>query len=407
MKPHIAIIGGGAAGFFAAISCATHFPNAQVGIYEKTTNLLAKVKISGGGRCNVTNACFDIPKFAQHYPRGNKQLKKAFREFSVTDTVAWFEQRGVALKAEEDGRMFPTTDDSQTIIDCLMREARKLGIAIHTKAGVQQLQASGTGWKIGFAQGEWAHAQAIIIATGGSPKIQGFDWLKDLGHEIIPPEPSLFTFNYPKNPVCQLMGVAVPQARVRIQGTKFEQTGPLLITHWGMSGPAVLKLSAFAARWMAEQKYHFGVQVSWVTDRKEEEISQELQELRNQGQQKQIGNYYQTFQLPQRLWAYLLDKAQIPENKRLLELSNKEINRLVQLLINDTYQAAGKTTFKEEFVTCGGVSLQSIDFKTMESKVCPKLFFAGEVIDVDGVTGGFNFQAAWTTGFIAGKNSGI
>ena len=403
--PSVAIIGGGAAGFFAAIACAQHHPQLSVHLYEKTSKLLAKVKISGGGRCNVTHACFDIPQFAQNYPRGSKQLKRAFKTFSASDTVEWFERRGVPLKAEADGRMFPVSDNSQSVIDCLLQEAHKHRVAIHLQTGIQALQLQGEQWAVQTTKGETILHDAVIVATGGSPKLQGLQWLAELGHRIEAPLPSLFTFNFPKDPVLQLMGVAVPTAKVSLQGTKFTYTGPLLVTHWGMSGPAVLKLSAFAARWIAAQHYQFGVRVGWLAHVHEEEVRQRFLHWRQAGHKKQLGNV-SDFELPQRLWHFLLAKALIPKEKRLVDLSNKDINRLVQLLVNDAYQASGKTTFKDEFVTTGGVDLRDVDFKTMESKKCPGLFFAGEVMDIDGITGGFNFQSAWTTGFIAGQSAG-
>lgn len=404
MKQQIAVIGGGAAGFFAAITCASAHPEATVHLFEKSSKCLAKVKISGGGRCNVTHACFEPRLLAKFYPRGSKQLKQAFGKFQPKDTQQWFEQRGVKLKTEPDGRMFPTTDDSQTIIDCLQKEARKTGVRIHLKSGVKSIKPSSNGWKLQVGTQE-IHVTAAIIATGGSPKMSGMQWLEDLGMPVISPVPSLFTFNYPKDPIKSLMGVSIPHARVKLQGSKWVQEGPVLITHWGMSGPAILKLSAFAARWLAEKEYKFGVQIAWLPNQNEEQVREHYVQLRNAKVKKQLHNLSPEG-IPQRMWEFLLEKAQIPRQKVALELSNKDINRLAQALTNDTYQAHGKTTFKEEFVTCGGIDLSAIDFKTMQSRHHQGLYFAGEVLNMDGVTGGFNFQAAWTTGYLAGLSAG-
>jgi hypothetical protein len=322
----------------------------------------------------------------------------------VKDTVKWFEDRGVALKTEEDGRMFPETDSSQTIVDCLLLEAKKLGVQIFEQAAVSKMEPHEQGWML-HLPGERLLARAVIVATGGSPKADGLDWLKQMGHSIVPPVPSLFTFNLPNNGITQLMGVSVPLARVRIPEGKFEFSGPLLVTHWGLSGPAVLKLSSFAARWLAERQYEFAVHVNWLPLYKEEEARETMMELRQEGVARQFSNK-NPFGLPNRLWDFMGRRAGIAPEKPYRDLSNKEINRLITLLQTDVHEAKGKTTFKEEFVTCGGVALTDVEFKTMQSKKAPHLFFAGEVLDIDGITGGFNFQAAWTTGFIAGKNAG-
>ena len=394
----VAVIGGGAAGFFAALSAAQHHSSAHVVLFEKTAKLLSKVKISGGGRCNVTHHCFSPSALSKHYPRGGKQLKKAFGTFQASDTVAWFESRGVALKTEDDGRMFPTTDSSQTIIDCLVREADRLGVEIRMQAPVRDLVPIEAG---GFdLNGE--RFDKVIVATGGSPKREGLAWLEDLGHTVVDPVPSLFTFNMPGESVTDLMGVVVPEARVRLQGTKLVQEGPALITHWGMSGPAVLKLSAWGARDLAERDYHFTVQINWISMPNESEAAATMEEVVGEMRKKKVANAC-PFELPKKFWGYLLARAEIPADAVWLDLGKKAKNKLLNTLLNDVYQVRGKTTFKEEFVTCGGVTLGEVDFHTMQSRVVPGLYFAGEVLDVDGVTGGFNFQAAWTTGFVAGR----
>ena len=394
----VAVIGGGAAGFFAALSAAEHHPLAHVVLFEKTAKLLSKVKISGGGRCNVTHHCFSPSALSKHYPRGGKHLKKAFGSFQASDTVAWFESRGVALKTEDDGRMFPTTDSSQTIVDCLLREADRHGIDIRLQSPVQELTPLAPG---GFTlNGE--RFDKVVVATGGSPKRSGLAWLEALGHAVSDPVPSLFTFNMPDNEVTALMGVVVPEARVRIQGTKLIQDGPVLITHWGMSGPAVLKLSAWGARELAERNYQFAVQVNWVGIANEADVNAAIEDAMPTVRKKKVVNAC-PFDLPKKFWAFLLGRADIGVDAAWHELGKKAKNKLVNTLLNDVYEVCGKTTFKEEFVTCGGVVLGEVNFTTMQSRVVPGLYFAGEVLDVDGVTGGFNFQAAWTTGHVAGK----
>lgn len=396
----VAVIGGGAAGFFAAISCKTHHPEFEVAIYEKTSKLLSKVKVSGGGRCNVTHACFNPVQLSKCYPRGEKQLKKAFTHFSSRDTVDWFEKRGVKLKAEADNRMFPTTDDSQTIIDCLLNETRRLGIAIRSSTSVEGIEPQREGFHLSLKNAS-AQVDKVIIATGGSPKLSGLQWLADLGHKIITPVPSLFTFNMPKEKITALMGVAVAHVQVRVQGVKQKQEGALLITHWGMSGPAILKLSAWEARSLYEMNYQFRVQINWTGTMSEQEVQQVLQNTSEEHRKRKIANK-NPFQLPQRLWLFLLEKSGLQAETPWGDLGKKSINRLLNTIFNDVYEVSGKTTFKEEFVTCGGVSLQDVSVNSMESRVCPGLYFAGEVLDIDGITGGFNFQAAWTTGYIAG-----
>jgi predicted Rossmann fold flavoprotein len=396
-----AIIGGGAAAFFAAINTKENFPNSEVVIFEKTNKLLSKVLISGGGRCNLTNSETSISTFSKHYPRGEKQLKKLFGTFNNQDTKNWFESRGVELVAEQDGRMFPKSNTSQTIYDLFLHESEKLGIQIKLKSGVNSIKQEAE--KILLeVNGIFLLFDKVIVCTGGSPKLEGFNWIKNLGHKIENPVPSLFTFNIPNEKITKLMGLSVPNALLSIEGTKLKKSGPLLITHWGMSGPAVLKLSSFGARLLSDEKYNFNISVSWCGESNFEKIKDELQSIITENKQKKLFNI-RPFNFPKRLWSYLLERSDLSEEKPWGELGKKQLNKLVQTICNDIYSVKGKTTFKEEFVTCGGISSESINIKTMESKHIKNLYFAGEILDIDGVTGGFNFQAAWTTAFIASK----
>ncbi|MGI8892434.1 MAG: NAD(P)/FAD-dependent oxidoreductase [Bacteroidia bacterium] len=397
-KIKVAVIGGGAAGFFAAISCKQHHPEAEVHLLEKSDKLLAKVKVSGGGRCNVTNATFTVSELIKNYPRGGNKLKKIFSQFNTQDTFDWFFNRGIKLKTEPDNRVFPVTDNSQTIINCLMEEAAHLGIIIKKQFPVNSIIKEDDYFLINSE----LKYNKVIIATGGNPKIENYNWLKELGHNIIPPVPSLFTFNLPGEKIRELMGVVAEPAKVSIAGTGLNYTGPLLITHWGMSGPAVLKLSAFGARILNEMNYNFTIRVSWAGDINEDTLRELISEKTEEGGKKKIINF-NPVNLPARLWLFLLAKININENIPWNELNKKDKNRLVNLLLNDEYYAKGKTTFKEEFVTAGGVDLADMDMETMQSRKCEGLYFAGEVLDIDGITGGFNFQAAWSTGYIAGK----
>ncbi|MBO6622910.1 MAG: NAD(P)/FAD-dependent oxidoreductase [Balneola sp.] len=407
----VAVIGGGAAGFFSAISAKTHNPDAQVTIYERSDKLLSKVRISGGGRCNVTHHCFKIHELVKFYPRGEKPLKKAFGIFSPTDTISWFNDRGVQLKTEADGRMFPVTDSSQTIIDCLMKEVHDLGIGIKTKSVIKKIIPKEEGFLLGFKTSktypsvpskEGKYFDKVVVATGGSPRPEGFNWLRELEHNIEEPVPSLFTFNMPDESVTKLMGVVAEPVSVKIMGSKLKSEGPLLITHWGMSGPAILKLSSFGARELNEMNYEFKALINWTGELSEQEIREVFNGVVEAHGKKRIHNV-NPFELPGRLWEFLIEKVEVGGNMIWQNMGKKNINRMVHILMNDEYSVSGKTTFKEEFVTCGGISLQDIDIKTMQSKHVPNLYFAGEVLDIDGVTGGFNFQAAWTTGFVAGK----
>lgn len=405
MKKNLIIIGGGAAGFFCAVNAARINPGLKVTVVEKTSKLLSKVRISGGGRCNVTHACFEISNLVKKYPRGTNFLKKTFHQFNTTHCVNWFEERGVKLKTEADGRMFSITDSSQTIIDCFLREANKYRIEVVMNADVKNLRNKEGGFIVELSNGKSLTAEFVCVACGGYPKSSMFDWLKVLGHSIEEPVPSLFTFNMPGNSITQLMGVSVEKATVKIIGSKLSDEGPLLITHWGMSGPAILKLSAWGARELANKNYHFDILVNWLSDSNEQNLREKWQTLRNERSSQKIGNR-NPFNLPTRLWVYLLNESGINEDIRWADLPGKEQNKLIKNLTAQEFEVKGKTTFKEEFVTCGGIKLGEVDANTMQSKIVPNLFFAGEIMDVDGVTGGFNFQHAWTSGWIAAKAIG-
>jgi len=400
----IAIIGGGAAGFFAALTAKKEYPKAEVTIYEKTSKVLGKVKISGGGRCNVTHACSENKLLATHYPRGENYLKKAFEQFNADSTIQWFKERGVEMKTYPDGCIFPLSNDSQTIIDCFLSEASKLGVKILYNKSVISIEKRETIFNLQTRENNY-QTDRLIITIGGQPKRSGLEFLEKIGHSIIEPVPSLFTFNMPENPICELMGNVVEKATVKVEGTKLVGNGPLLVTHWGMSGPAILQLSAWGARILETENYQFAILVNWLNDVKNEELRNFLDGIIYEHSQKMIGNL-NPFPVTNRLWHFLLQKSKISLEIRWKDVGKKNINKLVNTLINDRYEVKGKTTFKEEFVTAGGISLKDVDIKTMESKKVAGLFLAGEVLDLDGITGGFNFQSAWTTGFIAGKNCG-
>lgn len=402
MSKQLIVVGGGAAGFFCAVNAARMNPQLKVILVEKTGKLLSKVKVSGGGRCNVTHACFDIGDMSKKYPRGGNFVKKAFHQFFTTDTIKWFEERGVILKEEKDGRMFPITDSSQTIIDCLLKEVNKYGVEIMMNADVKEVTKNENYFQLQLADQRILTADYLCIACGGYPKSSMFDWLKKLGHSIEEPVPSLFTFNMPNHPITKLMGLSVENAQVKIIGSKLEQSGPLLITHWGFSGPAVLKLSAWAARELKEKNWTFSIVINWLPEYNEQTLKDRFQQLRFDIAAQKIGGK-NLFGLPNRLWDFLLEQVGINKEIRWTELPAKDQNKLIKNLCNSEFSIKGKTTFKEEFVTAGGIKLNEIDHNTMMSKKVTQLFFAGEILDVDGVTGGFNFQHAWTSGYIAGK----
>lgn len=399
----IAVIGGGAAGFFAAINAKLFHYSSEVTIFEKTTKILSKVKISGGGRCNVTNGCEDIKTLSAAYPRGGRQLKKALGTFSTTQTKAWFAKREVPLYTQDDGRVFPVSDDSQTIIDCFLSQCKELNIPIKLKHQVIKITPQAEKIALRFKDNkEDNFYDKVIIATGGSPKAEGFQWIKNLGHQIISPVPSLFTFNMPKEHITKLMGVVATQVIATIPGTKLKSNGPLLITHWGMSGPAILKLSAFGARVLHDYNYNFQVCINWSNEINEAFTREKIKQIVDRSPQKILPNQ-KVIAMPERLWTYLIHRSGFNKDKKWSELGKKGINKLVSVLTHDIYEVKGKTTFKEEFVTSGGIDLGDINFKTMESKIIPNLYFAGEVMNIDGITGGYNFQAAWTTAYIAAK----
>ena len=402
-KKRLIVIGGGAAGFFCAVNAARLNRELEVIILEKSSKLLSKVKVSGGGRCNVTHSCFSIAEMVKKYPRGESFLKKAFHHFFTTDTINWFKERGVTLKTETDGRMFPDTDTSQTIIDCLIKEVNKYGVQIRVNAEIKEMIPATGQWMLVVTNGEKLVADFVCIASGGYPKTVQFEWLKRIGHTIEEPVPSLFTFNMPGNDITSLMGVVAKNVSVKIAGSKLSSQGPLLITHWGMSGPAILKLSAWGARELQQKNWHFTIIVNWFPELNENTLREKIQQLRFEIASQKIANR-NPFELPQRLWEYLLQQSGIHENMRWADLPAKEQNKLIKNICAQEFEVKGKTTFKEEFVTAGGIMLNEIDHNTMESKMAPNLYFAGEVLNVDGITGGFNFQNAWTTGFIAAKS---
>lgn len=400
----IAIVGGGAAGFFASISAKEHNTDAKVVIFEKSNQVLSKVKISGGGRCNLTNGCDSIAELCKAYPRGGKGLKKAFYLFNNKHTIEWFQARGVPLVVQDDLRVFPQSGISQSIIDCFLDEAKRLEIEIKTGKSVKAIIPTNDKLGIVFEHNvdRPEKFDRVIVTTGGSPQQSGLKWLEKLGHKIENPVPSLFSFNMPVEVITELMGVSVEKAMLRIQGTKLISDGPLLVTHWGMSGPAILKLSSFGARILHEMDYKFNIQVNWANEQNAEMVLLLLNDIVKEHSHKSLSNF-RPYNLPGRLWTYLLEKIDLSDSKTWKEIGKKGMNRLVNVLTNDTYTVYGKSTFKDEFVTCGGVSLESVNMTTMESKVVKNLYFAGEILDIDAITGGFNFQAAWTTGWIAGR----
>ncbi len=402
-QQRLVVIGGGAAGFFCAVTAARMNPALEVIIVEKSSKVLSKVKVSGGGRCNVTHACFEIPEMIRRYPRGAHFLKKAFHRFFTTDTIEWFDLRGVELKTEDDGRMFPVSNSSQTIIDCLIREVNTCGVQLWMNKEVKQLKVAGNGFNLQFANSDSIHSDFICVACGGYPKSTMFNWLTATGHSIEEPVPSLFTFNLPGNAITKLMGITVEDVRIRITGTKLEEQGPVLITHWGLSGPAILRLSAWGARELAGRNWAFTITVNWLPGFNEQSLKERFQALRfDLAAQKLYGK--NPLSLPNRLWDYFLQQSEAKEDTRWADMPALIQNKLVKLICAGEYEVKGKTTFKEEFVTAGGIRLSEVDPQTMMSKKQPGLYFAGEILDVDGVTGGFNFQHAWTSGWIAGSS---
>ena len=403
MHEKLVVIGGGAAGFFCAVNAARLHPGLQVVLLEKSNKLLAKVKISGGGRCNTTHACFELPELVQKYPRGQNFLKKTFHWFNTQNTIEWFTERGVNLHTEADGRMFPTTNDAQTIIDCLLKEADKYKVQVETQTSVEKITVNDAGVFLLQTASKIIEANFVCVAAGGFPKAHQFDFITSLGHTIEAPVPSLFTFNMPGNPIKELMGVSVPEAQVKIAGTKIMATGPLLITHWGMSGPAILKCSAWGARELANLGYAFTIRVNWIPTYAEQDLRTAWPLVRSEQGNSKLGGR-NPFDLPGRLWLHLLGVCGIDAGITWATLTAAAQNKLITALTAFECKVSGKTTFKDEFVTCGGIKLSEIDANTMQSKLHKGLYFAGEIMDIDGITGGFNFQNAWTSGWIAAKS---
>lgn len=440
----VAIVGAGAAGCFCAIELKRRMPSASVEVFEAGTKALAKVAITGGGRCNLTNSFEGISSLSIAYPRGDKLMKRLFRSFDQRSTWQWFENEGVKLVLQEDHCVFPASQDAMEIVNTLQARMRQAGVTLHTKRKVTGIfpRPEG-GYTISVAELSKVQslrqaqrpdslapesiisvpepvegpilqksqrldkhnclADIVVVTTGGSPKLSGLGMLDGLDLEIVPPVPSLFTFNLPGSPVRELMGTVVENASASLVGTKFKASGPLLITHWGMSGPAILKLSSYAARYLAENEYSATLSVNWFGDAGEQDVRDRITALSKDSPQKQILNTHPS-ELPSRLWNYLISKCGIREDARWAELGSKGMNRLVNTLINDEYQIRGKSRFKEEFVTCGGVALSNINLNTLESKNHPGLYFAGEVLDVDAITGGFNLQAAWSMGYTVARS---
>ncbi|GAA4759212.1 MULTISPECIES: NAD(P)/FAD-dependent oxidoreductase [Flavobacterium] len=395
----VLIIGGGAAGFFTAINIAEKNPKIKIAILERGKEVLSKVRVSGGGRCNVTHACFIPNDLVKFYPRGEKELRGPFHQFCSGDTIEWFEKHGVELKIEDDGRMFPVTDSSQTIIDCFLNTTKKLKIDVLTGQSVQEIFQGENYWKVETNQQSFK-CQKLVMTTGSNPKM--WDMMQKLGHNIVSPVPSLFTFNIKDNRIKDLMGVSA-FASVKVKDSKLKASGPLLITHWGMSGPGILRLSAWGARELFEKNYQFTLQVNWLNDLDFDIVLEDLKEIKEENSKKSVSKFC-PFDFPKRLWESLLKASGISLDTKWADISKKQMTDLVNQLTNGQFQVNGKSTFKEEFVTAGGVDLKEINFKTMESKLHKNLYFAGEILNIDAITGGFNFQNAWTSGFIISNN---
>jgi predicted Rossmann fold flavoprotein len=397
----ICVIGGGAAGFFSAIQAAEYKPGQRIIILEKTEKLLSKVKISGGGRCNITQHCYDAELLATGYPRGAGFLLPLFRDFGAAETVRWFASHGVPIQAEKDGRMFPSSNSSQTIIDCFTRLVRKYRIEIMTRTGIEKMEKTAAGFLLS-GRNKTIEARKIIVCSGGNPKEDGLSWIKNMGISTVSPCPSLFTFNMPGHPIGSLAGISVENTKISICGTDCFQKGPLLITHWGLSGPAVIRLSAWKARELNLCGYRFEISISWLGNAGKEEIAERLRQFAAENPKKQVKSISPFPSLPQRLWQFLVEESIGSAPRNWAECGKKNMEIFIRQLYEYRAKVSGKTTFKEEFVTCGGVALEGINPKTMESLALPGCFFAGEVLDIDGITGGYNFQAAWTTGRLAG-----
>ena len=399
----IVVVGGGAAGYFTAITCAEADPDGEVVILEATAHPLAKVKVSGGGRCNVTHACFEPRELVKRYPRGSRELLGPFHQWQPRDTIAWFERRGVSLKTEEDGRMFPTTDRSQTIIDCLQTAAEQARVQLRTRCGLISAERDDlSGFRLELTSGETLHCDALVLATGGNRSSAGFAIAEKFGHTVEPLAPSLFTFHVADPRLRDLSGIAVVDTVASVPAAKLSERGPALITHWGLSGPAILRLSAWGARELQACEYRFSLVLNWVGGRSLDQVQAELVQMRAALPRRHVGSVG-GFGVPQRLWERLVIAAGLKLDAIWTSLSNASLGNLAAQLAASQFSVTGKSMNKEEFVTCGGIRLGEVDFKTLQSRRCPGLFFAGEVLDIDGITGGFNFQAAWTTGYLAGR----
>lgn len=404
IKANVAIVGGGASGFFAAIIAKSKNPNANVTIFEKNQKALAKVMITGGGRCNLTNTFEDISDLKHAYPRGYKLMKRLFKQFDYHEVYKWFEDNGVPLVTQEDLCVFPKSQEASSIVNCLVNKARRLGVNVMTGYKLEKtIQTEDGRFMLYFKNGQTQIFDRVAITTGGSPNINDLNHLRELGHEIETPIPSLFTFNIADKKVLALMGTVVNPVMTSISSTKFRSQGPLLVTHWGFSGPAILKLSSHAARYLHENNYNVDISVNWTNVANHSEIEEYIKNIVNENPNKQLASL-RPYDMPSRLWTYIIDKLCISREKKWAELGKSGINRIIEALTNDIYHVSGKGAYRDEFVTCGGVSLSNIDYHTLESKICPHLFFAGEVLDIDAITGGFNLQAAWTTGYIVGQN---
>ncbi len=402
------IAGGGAAGFFAALRLAAQSPSTEVIILEQSARVLSKVAISGGGRCNVTHDCTDPRTLCRHYPRGEKELRGAFHRFSPLDTIEWFEERGVRLKTETDGRMFPVTDDSATVVDCLVAEARRLKVEVRLRCGLKDFRAGpeGVGFALNLGRGDFLSTDLLMIATGGLKRGGLTEAIEACGHRIEPLVPSLFTFHINDPRLEDLSGLVAEKAEVSVEGLPLPQKGALLITHWGLSGPAILQLSAWGARELADQDYQFKLNVNWIGKSESQQIATSMARLRSERGRQNV-HTHAAFGLPRRLWQRLVASAGIPPESIWSHLPKAAEQALIGQLTQSRFEVTGKSLNKEEFVTCGGVCRKEIDFKTMESRLIKGLYFGGEAIDLDGITGGFNLQAAWTTGFLAGEAMGL
>jgi predicted Rossmann fold flavoprotein len=401
--PRVVIVGGGAAGYFAALACAEANPAADIHIYERSPDVLAKVRISGGGRCNVTHACFDPAELVASYPRGGRELLGPFHRFSPRHTVEWFESRGVPLKTEDDGRMFPVSDSSASIIDCLQSEAARLNVTVRTGCGVSEILRKDDGvFRLWLTEDGTVECDRLLLATGGSRGLKGHGLAESLGHAIEPPVPSLFTFHVEDPRLRGLSGLSVPCARAKVPGTPLAETGPLLITHWGLSGPCILRTSAWGARLLADKNYAFPLEIQWLADCDHKRAQAAFHDARLHHSRKYVSTW-SPVGLPQRLWERLVAAAGIGDEIKWPVLSKQAAEILAREVCSGLYHVSAKSMYKDEFVTCGGVALKEVNFRTMESRLVPGLHFAGEVLDVDAITGGFNFQAAWTTGWLAGQ----